>query len=136
MRRLLPLALSLCLAPAAVALLGCHHHHTTVLRAPVHHPGPPPHAPAHGYRAKHHHGGSTVELVFDGDLGVYVVVGLEQHYFLDDTYYRLQGGDWQVSFGLDGPWKAASPRALPPGLRKKAAHGHKRGGPPAKHPRH
>ncbi|MFQ5585276.1 MAG: hypothetical protein ACE5GF_00390, partial [Thermodesulfobacteriota bacterium] len=40
--------------------------------------GPPPHAPAHGYRHKHRHG---VELMFDGGLGVYIAVGLSGIYF-------------------------------------------------------
>lgn len=140
MRRLLPLALALAFVFAAPALLGCHSHRAAVgvrTSGHSHGHGPPPHAPAHGYRAKHHgHGGTAVELVFDGDLGVYVVVGLDHHYFHDGHYYRLHSGAWQLSVDLDGPWKAASHRSLPRGLRMKAKAGgkHKKHGPPAKHP--
>ena len=48
--------------------------------------GPPPHAPAHGYRHKHQHG---VELVYSSELGVYVVVGFPNHYFSEGHYFRL-----------------------------------------------
>ncbi|MEE9551944.1 MAG: hypothetical protein V3V89_02760, partial [Gammaproteobacteria bacterium] len=47
--------------------------------------GPPPHAPAHGYRHKHH----GHDLEFDSHLGVYVVVGLASVYFLDGLYYKV-----------------------------------------------
>lgn len=82
--------------------------------------GPPPHAPAHGYRRKHHdqHHGGDVELVFDSGLGVYVVVGFPSHYWLEGTYYREQGGSFQVAASIDGPWTAS--RSLPPGLAGKA----------------
>lgn len=79
--------------------------------------GPPPHAPAHGYRRKHRSG---VELVYDAGLGAYVVVGYPGVYFHDGHYYRLHDGRWHVGVELDGPWRPAPPRALPPGLRKKA----------------
>ena len=36
------------------------------------HTGPPPHAPAHGYRHKHPDG---VELVYKSNIGGYAVVG-------------------------------------------------------------
>jgi hypothetical protein len=78
--------------------------------------GPPPHAPAHGYRAKQADG---MELVFDSELGVYAVVGLADCYYLDGFYFRLQDGNWQMSVSIDGGWKAAQFEKLPPGLKAK-----------------
>ena len=80
--------------------------------------GPPPHAPAHGYRRKHqdqHHGGD-IELVFDSGLGVYVVVGFPSHYWLDGTYYRERSGSFEIAASIDGPWSTS--RSVPPGLAK------------------
>ncbi len=85
--------------------------------------GPPPHAPAHGYRSKHRHGAN---LVYDAALGVYVVAGLRYHYFHDGHFYRFHGGIWQVGVHPKGPWRHVSVKRLPPGLRKKGPGG----GPP------
>jgi hypothetical protein len=79
--------------------------------------GPPAHAPAHGYRRKHIDG---VELVFDSSMGLYVVVGYTDHYYHDGYFYRLSGGVWEMSLKLDGGWKFASEKSLPPGLQVKA----------------
>lgn len=76
--------------------------------------GPPPHAPAHGYRAKTPQG---VDLVFDTQIGVYVVVALPGQYWLDGRYYRENGKGWVVAVGVDGPWTACAVADLPPGLR-------------------
>ncbi len=81
------------------------------------HPGPPPHAPAHGYRAKHHEHGP--DLVFDSGLGVYVVAGLTDVYFHDAHYYRWINSGWEISVDISGPWKAPSYSKLPRGLQKK-----------------
>ncbi len=91
--------------------------------------GPPPHAPAHGYRAKTAAG---VELSFRSDLGVYVVVGATGHYYFDGVFYRQAKGKWTFGAGIDGPWKPASESKLPPGLRSKKsdkgkAKGHSKG---------
>ncbi len=61
--------------------------------------GPPPHAPAHGYRHKHYH-----DLMFDSGLGVYIVVGRPDYYFWDKRYYRYYDGYWQFSSKIDGRW--------------------------------
>jgi hypothetical protein len=76
--------------------------------------GPPPHAPAHGYRHKHQ--GTT--LAFDSKIGVYVVVGHADLFYSDGRFLRLDAGSWQVSASLSGPWKAYSLASVPPGLRK------------------
>ena len=79
--------------------------------------GPPAHAPAHGYRRKH---ASGMELVYDSGRGVYVVVGLSDHYYHDGYFYRLRGSLWEMSLKPDADWKAASEKSLPLGLQVKA----------------
>ena len=92
-----------------------------------HHHGPPPHAPAHGYRRKQHdayrhaHHGGDVEIVFDSELGVYVVVDISGYYYLDGMYLRIEDGRWYASAHLDDDWEPCDDHALPPGLRKKHA---------------
>ncbi len=76
--------------------------------------GPPPHAPAHGYRQKH----EGVALVFNSDLGLYVVDGHAGHYYYESHFYRVDEGVWQMSVHFEGPWKAVSRSKLPPGLQK------------------
>ncbi len=80
------------------------------------HAGPPPHAPAHGYRYKHRDG---TELVYKSNIGVYVVVGHAEHYFYRDRYYRLNNASWEVSLNINKGWSPVSGKKLPPGLRKK-----------------
>jgi hypothetical protein len=94
--------------------------------------GPPPHAPAHGYR--HHHQGAG--LAFDSELGVYVVLGHPDHFYSGGRFLRVHGGSWQVSTSIGGPWNFYSHASLPPGLRKKgpakAKHHKSKGHVPAK----
>jgi hypothetical protein len=78
--------------------------------------GPPAHAPAHGYRRKHVAG---MELVFDSGRGVYIVVGLPNHYYHDGYFYRLRDGLWEMSLKHDGDWKVVSQKSLPLGLQVK-----------------
>jgi hypothetical protein len=85
--------------------------------------GPPPHAPAHGYRHKHH----GHDLVFDSDLGVYVVVGLPDLWFFDGSYFRWYGERWEIGVDVGGPWRAARLESVPVKLRNKR---HPHGGPP------
>ena len=82
----------------------------------VHKPGPPSHAPAHGYRHKHKTG---AEFRFDSRLGVYIVEGKTDIYFHDGWFIRIRSGIWQVSASLDGQWKAQPDHWVPPGLRSK-----------------
>ncbi len=113
--------------------LGCvvmpHHQHG-------HETGPPPWAPAHGHRAKHgdHHQGNA-KLVFDSGLGVYLVMDMPDYYFFNEFYFHYDQGRWMVSSRLDGGWRVAESKKLPPGLAKRGkGRGHqKRGGPPARH---
>lgn len=76
--------------------------------------GPPPHAPAHGYRAKTVDG---AELVFDSRLGVYTVVDMPSTYYLDGHFYRHSSSRWQWSVAVHGNWHSIAERDIPPGLR-------------------
>jgi hypothetical protein len=78
--------------------------------------GPPAHAQAHGYRRKQVCG---YELTYDSDSGVYVVIGMTDHYYHDGHFYRLHGGLWQISVRADGDWRPVVHESLPPGLRVK-----------------
>ena len=111
--------LSLIMVGAIPLLTSCEDSHTTVAVGAGHGRGhgPPPHAPAHGYRRKHHGG----EIEFDSAWGVYVVVDFPGHYYYDDHYYRYRESHWQVGVHIDGPWKAISHEALPARIRGKHA---------------
>jgi hypothetical protein len=125
------LALAIC-AGGLGACTHVEHHHTHLPPAATEaRRGPPPHAPAHGYRHKHHTHAGSVDLVFDSGLGVYVVVGWPDHYWSDDHYYRWVDGGWLRSAHLDGGWAACSSGRIPPGLAKKHA---KHGGKNKSHP--
>jgi hypothetical protein len=124
---------------------GCvvHNHYgkpgPVVVEAPAHkHKGPPPHAPAHGYRRKHAPDG--VELAYDDDLDVYVAVGHSGVYWHGDRYFCWRDGGWRVSAKVDGVWVSVASQEVPPRLQAKYAkekpHGRGRGhgrGYPAKH---
>lgn len=87
--------------------------------------GPPPWAPAHGYRHKHQRAyqsrESTVDLVFDSGLGVYAVVGIPNSYYWNGMYLRISSGQWMRAPYLDAAWAPCPPDAVPSGLRTKAA---------------
>jgi len=89
--------------------------------------GPPPHAPAHGYRHKYH----GVELVYDSDRGVYVVVELDNHFYFKGHFYRHRRGDqWEIGVHVNGPWEVVAEKSLPKGLRSKKRDEAKPKGPP------
>ncbi len=103
----------LLLLGVSVFLTGCH---TTNIYEPRHEGyGPPPHAPAHGYRAKYH----GHDLMYDAGLGVYIVVGLPHIYFHDGLYYRFDHDEWYYSDRPDHGWKKSGKSKIPPGLAKK-----------------
>ena len=74
--------------------------------------GPPPHAPAHGYRARH----ENCDLVYDSGIGVYTVVGHRGCYYRDSRYYRRSGNSWQISNTIRGPWRTTTISSVPNGL--------------------
>ena len=124
-------------ALGCASLLSCTHGSVTIAGGdPGHNPGPPvvregsghgppPHAPAHGYRRKHeqayHSHTGSVELVFDNGLGVYVVVGMSDYYFWNGSYLRIRDGQWWVSTYLDGDWRPHDTGSLPNGLQARYA---------------
>ncbi len=110
---LLPLALAASLG-LAVSTTGCLHVQHGHAAASA---GPPPFAPAHGYRHRH----QGADLVFDVGLGVYAVVGLPGIYFHRDHYLRVHAGVWQRAARTKGPWVVASTRKLPTRLHKHVA---------------
>jgi hypothetical protein len=130
------------LALFAAAALGCvtHHHHrpapVTVVHEPtprkvVVHKGPPPHAPAHGYR--HKHGGA--DLVFDKELGVYIVLGHKETYCDGHRFYRRRGKVWQVTATLGrGVWVSVSSADVPHRLRLHYRHKARKKGRREHHP--
>lgn len=78
------------------------------------HPGgPPPHAPAHGYRHKHSDG---AELEYDSAVSAYAVAGMADHWFCDGWFFRWKDGVWQMGLKIDGDWKAAADASVPKGL--------------------
>jgi len=117
------------IAASALAAQGCivdpHHHHWGGATEPAvaKRAGPPPHAPAHGYRHKQHdRSGSQLSLRFDTDLGVYVVLGQPDHYWSNDRYFRWSGAHWEVSTELGHGWSIVVNGAVPPRLAAKHAH--------------
>ncbi len=115
-----------CLA-LAFALGGCIHVHDNDRGGYRGHHGrghgPPPHAPAHGYRTKHH----DRDLQYDSGLGVYVVVGLPDIFFHDDHYYRWLPDRWELGAGPTGPWRVVTFDHLPGRLRVHKAKHHGKG---------
>jgi hypothetical protein len=76
-------------------------------------PGPPPHAPAHGYRHQHPDG---VDLVYDAPRGVYVVQRHSKCYWRDGHYYRQKGTRWEMSGSIRGPWGWVGVHTVPSSL--------------------
>ena len=103
---------------AGLGLVACQHEYREEpYGRPVRHRGPPPHAPAHGYRHRYRRG---LDLVFDSGLDVYLVVGARRTFFYDGRFYRFRRGEWEASRDYDGSWRESSGRRLPRALRKKA----------------
>lgn len=77
-----------------------HHHYKS---------GPPPHAPAHGYRHKHH----NHQMIYDSGIRAYIVVGWHDHYYDNGFYFRYRDGHWQISANLESGWKATHEHRVP-----------------------
>jgi hypothetical protein len=85
-----------------------------------HKQGPPPHAPAHGYRHKHNDGH---ELEFDKEIGCYAVINVPETYFGNNVYIRLSSsGEWIVSAELEGGWRVAVGSEVPYKLKEHKEH--------------
>ena len=111
-------AAALLALPACVHVHEHDHHHEQVQKGG----GPPPGAPAHGYR-RHH---QDSELRFDARLGVYVVVGYPHVYFDDGHYFRYVSTHWERCGNLKkAHWKSVDVDRVPGRL---AQHYAKKGG--------
>jgi hypothetical protein len=120
------LRLVTCIFVVVSIAIGCEQVRLTSPRTKSAGHGPPPHAPAHGYRAKTAHG---VEIVFDTGLGMYVVVGAPDNYYCAGRYYRRGSEGWEVTVEFHGEWQEAAESGLPAGLRsKRPGSGPKAGG--------
>lgn len=79
----------------------------------VYHEGPPPHAPAHGYRYQYR----NHDLRYDSSLGAYVVIGWQNYFYNDGFYFHYLDGRWLFSARLDSnDWHQARREQLPPNL--------------------
>lgn len=87
-----------------------------------HKPGPPPHAPAHGYRAKH----DGCDLRYDRTVGCYAVVGYTDYYYNDGFFFRYSSGNWQISALVGEGWAAVDTARVPDPLVVKY-HGKQKG---------
>ena len=90
--------------------------------------GPPPHAPAHGYRHKHQN--DDVVLVYDNRLDVYIVSGYKDCYYSAGQYFRFVGGSWEWSVSVSTGWKVVAdyhevPSSLCSKHGKGKSHGNK-----------
>lgn len=81
--------------------------------APAYREGPPPHAPAHGYRYKYR----NHDLRYDSKLGAYVVIGWQDYFYQDGLYFHYLDGRWLFSARLDSKdWRDARYNQVPPNL--------------------
>ena len=78
--------------------------------------GPPPLAPAHGWRRRHPDG---VEIVYRSELGAYVVVGVDDAYYCDDVFYLWDSGRWLRAPHFTGPWLAVPASEVPANLTRR-----------------
>jgi len=84
--------------------------------------GPPPHAPAHGYR--HHHKGHNLD--YDSNLGAYIVVNVPNTYFHQNLYIRLStDGRWMVSAYLNNGWRVETGTEIPHRLKQQKEYEYK-----------
>jgi hypothetical protein len=77
--------------------------------------GPPPHTARHGYRQPY----NGHEVRYDARLGVYLVVGMPNYFYLDNQYYRYDRNRWYYSQDVNTGWRDYDERKLPSGLAKK-----------------
>lgn len=101
---------------AGLALAGCGSGYA-VNEGTVYDGGPPPHAPAYGYR--YHHPNDRVLLIYDPALAIYRVSGHPSYYFRNGTYYRLRSGSWYTAPHFRGHWTAVNYPSIPSGLQRK-----------------
>jgi hypothetical protein len=62
-----------------------------------------------------------VDLVYDAEVGVYVVLGREAVYWDGERYLRWADGHWQAAVRIEGVWVGIGTQDLPPRLVAKHA---------------
>ncbi|MGA1869821.1 MAG: hypothetical protein ACMUJM_14900 [bacterium] len=82
--------------------------------------GPPPHAPAHGYRHKNKDG---VILQFDNNVGAYIVIKMPGIYFYNGFYMRITDDHWEIRANFHEPWRREARGEVPDKLKKAKGHG-------------
>ncbi|MBN4079249.1 hypothetical protein JYT26_01275 [Beggiatoa alba] len=112
----------LLIALSLASLGGCYGRGLLVIPAETHryssttiitHRGPPPHAPAHGYRYRHF----DHDLRYDTGFGAYVVINSPGLYFYNDHYMRYYADSWQITNRLEGTWRPALGNDIPRKLK-------------------
>lgn len=78
--------------------------------------GPPPHAPAHGYRRKNQDG---FAIQFDPHIGVYILLNYPMHYYWNGIYYRKNKNRWESTKDINKKWKRVEKQKMPKGLQRK-----------------
>ena len=78
--------------------------------------GPPPHAPAHGYRRKNR---DELTITYDSNVGVYFLLNYPMHYYWDGKYYRKNKNKWESTKDINKKWKKIKKQKLPKGLKSK-----------------
>jgi hypothetical protein len=71
--------------------------------------GPPPHAPAHGYRHHYH----NHDMIYDSGIRAYIIVGMPDYYYDNGFYFRYSNIGWQFSGSLNDGWKVTDERRVP-----------------------
>ncbi len=82
-----------------------HYEHSDV----YYRSGPPPYAPAHGYRHHYH----NHDMIYDSGIRAYIIVGMPDYYYDNGFYFRYSNIGWQFSGSLDDGWKATDERRVP-----------------------
>jgi hypothetical protein len=82
-----------------------HYEHSDV----YYRTGPPPHAPAHGYRHHYH----NHDMIYDSGIRAYLIVGMPDYYYDNGFYFRYSNIGWQFSGSLNDGWKVTDERRVP-----------------------
>ncbi len=114
----LPIALLMGCAGSTAVRYDSHPHYE---HSDVHYrSGPPPYAPAHGYRHHYH----NHDMIYDSGIRAYIIVGLADYYYDNGYYFRYSNQRWQSSGRLDGGWNVTDEHRVPQRLWNTRAKKH------------
>ena len=115
---LLPLALLMgCVGSTAVRYDSHPHYEYSDV---YYRTGPPPYAPAHGYRHHYH----NHDMIYDSGIRAYIIVGMPDYYYDNGFYFRYSDYGWQISGSLSDGWKVTDERRVPKKLWNTKAKKH------------